>query len=254
MTEQVGTWYLIKYVRDLARREPVNIGIAYKSADGWETRFVGQASDGTIASRLSHGLIRESYTEWVDYFSRQAAREAWSAVLEHQGRRPVNFYAERGGVLLDDADGSGVDGLFGSLVGSVSTTPSDQNVVKSAVGQIFERAHIEPTKEQVVEAVWAEGAPIRPITFDYGYQNGELHLISALTARRDLVLHADATNARITAARRAGAARSFWVFFSGEVAGLDIDEVLTPLDRLAHTIDVDQIDDAASKVMQLVKH
>lgn len=91
--------------------------------------------------------------------------------------------------------------------------------------------------------------------FNYAYTNGQTHLMDRLQLHYPSVetskMIARDFNARVTAARSAGAAQSFIAFYSGEaVDEMGTDSMLTPIFKVAELVDVDDIGSAAEDLLE----
>jgi hypothetical protein len=136
--------YLIaKFVPDLFRNEPVNIGIIVWSEGATACRFVGATGAGGIDGRCVPGELKQalsSYKQWVEAWTRMLKKDHLKEIgkrekiirsdlkfldaLQSTGRG--NYILEQGGQLLEEVEGSKVDDvadyLFDRLVGSPTPT------------------------------------------------------------------------------------------------------------------------------------
>lgn len=131
--------YLVaKYVSDLQRMEPRNIGIIVWTRDAVSARFVAERADkpGEIDGRSIPAFVTSlpSYRQWVEFWRaelnakpQRAGRvlQEWSDNLKQTSRG--NFWLADGGIVLDDIRtdeiGNFTNDLFHRLVES---TPSDE--------------------------------------------------------------------------------------------------------------------------------
>ena len=82
-------WYLVKYVRDMRRNEPRNIGVILEVDDKAYPRF--EESIGPSE--------RTNYAAWLNYWRHLLTQPDWRATLAN--RRPgANYYIEPGGERL----------------------------------------------------------------------------------------------------------------------------------------------------------
>ena len=65
-------WLVAKYMPDLRRREPKNVGVLLRMGDSCFSRFLGEQSGGQIDGRHVHGLVNsvQNYKAWVGYWKR----------------------------------------------------------------------------------------------------------------------------------------------------------------------------------------
>lgn len=105
--EQRGTmWLLAKYVPDLRRNEPRNVGLILLRGDEVAARFVGQRqSDGTIDGRKAKMVNLANYKRWVAYW-RRLMDKGPDALLAATQRpeRTSSYVLEVGGEFLSDED------------------------------------------------------------------------------------------------------------------------------------------------------
>lgn len=95
-------WLIAKYVRDLRRREPRNVGIILFSGDRVLARFL--AEDPAEAEKIDGRAIRHqfgsptNYRAWVHYWRSAAGSTPEAALLARA--QTDNYYLERGGQLM----------------------------------------------------------------------------------------------------------------------------------------------------------
>jgi hypothetical protein len=99
-------WLLVKYVPNLNRFEPINVGIVlYCDGEAW-CHFQGQTQDGRINGRTVR-IVKslEVYRQWVDHWTRVLKQGGFEA-LESSAReapRGENYFLEFGGEIVFDA-------------------------------------------------------------------------------------------------------------------------------------------------------
>jgi hypothetical protein len=120
-------WVVAKYMPDLRRREPRNIGVVLRHGDQVLARVVGEKADGRIDGRILRGwgvISAENYRAWVAYW--RHALLTTSDVRELlQPRADQDFVLERGGERLlggedTDPDASSITSTRRSLRSSRS--------------------------------------------------------------------------------------------------------------------------------------
>lgn len=259
-----ATWYLVRYMPDLHRREPRNVGLVLRTPDGWMHRFVGQAADGAIDGRRIRGyqLNAEVYKTWVDYFRRKASDANWADVARMQARKRANFYAEEGGEFVATVSSwsSLLDELYAELVEppqlsqSVHERPIDRLTAK--IDHVLDMAGITPEREVSVPARYGDEEDEVP--FRYLYANGRKHLMDVVTARRkpEQAAHdARELRARFEGARNAGSASSFVAFYDHTLlVDNDLDHILRPVEMYSQTVDVADEASATATMRALVTH
>lgn len=140
--------YLVaKYVQDVFRMEPINIGVILWSNGRAASRFLGVSlHNGMIevnGSRLRNWCnSREAYEQWIEYWMEKMAQAA--TVSDGKGfidemtitnRNAGNYWMVEGGILLDELEPdnleSAVDELFGQLVPSSEQSPKETSFSKT---------------------------------------------------------------------------------------------------------------------------
>lgn len=137
------TYLIAKYVPDIFRNEPENIGIIVWIQGHVALKFLGQRTDGSINGQTVRDRFRSlaNYKQWVESWQRLASRgEVLFGKKEEliQKSSPLflealathskgNFILEKGGELLEEVDANSIgdvaDYLFERLVG-----PSESKV------------------------------------------------------------------------------------------------------------------------------
>jgi hypothetical protein len=141
-------WFIAKYMPDLRRREPRNVGIVLFAGDRMLSRFLGEdtCDSGKIDGRSIRHKVGSSdnYRDWV-HFWRTAAAGGPDQIIT---RRPAdNYYLERGGQQL--AGGAAepealLSRLFAQLVADVEEPTEEETEERRAdpVVQLFESVAI----------------------------------------------------------------------------------------------------------------
>jgi hypothetical protein len=90
--------YLAKYMRDLRRREPVNIGVIVDDGKAIYQRFMGdEAEERPIVVAAVANLA--VYDSWMDYWHRTILAGHLDEVLVNR-RDLDNYYVEHAGQVL----------------------------------------------------------------------------------------------------------------------------------------------------------
>lgn len=260
-----ATWYLVRHVPDLKRREPRNIGLLLNTPEGWFTRFMGEEPSGAINGRkLPHSTINtEVYKTWVDYFRRKAAQDDWDAVERLQRSRRGNYYAELGGHVAhaDVAWPIMLERLYAELVDDEAARrkparESTLDYLTHGVDLVMDAAGLVPQREVQVLAKFETGTTTVP--FRYSFVNGQQHLMDVVhhhSKPDQAAADARELRARVDAAMRAGAATSFIAFYASSLLADDLTEdILRPVEKVSNTIDIDDVDDATGKLRSLTTH
>lgn len=177
-------WYVVKYMPDLYRREPRNVGVVLLGDGGGLVRFFGQDPDtGEVNTNWASQMVPETraYQQWIHYFSHHVGHGSWQRVLETLSRRPFdNFYVEEGGSYEREYEDphSAIEDLFRSLVADTPIPPqgaAPTRELRGLVKEVFKLARVEPEKRPEYE-VAIQGPRHRTRTkvrFDYRYVNGK---------------------------------------------------------------------------------
>lgn len=261
-----ATWYLVQYIPDVRRREPRNIGVALRTPTGWLTRFFAEQSDGSINGHKlrGKGIDTEVYKTWVSYYRRKADRNKWEDVDDLQATRRGNYVAQIGGHLLIDPASwaTTLDQLYAELVETPEelTPPKtkSEDHFDAAIEQLLSSAGIQADRHVKVNGKWLDDGPTVQVPFSYSFVNGQPHLMDRIYwhVKPDKA-EADARElrARIDAVKRAGTAKSFVSFYaSGTLPNLDLEGLLSPLDRISYTVDVDQPNQAMETLKYIKRH
>lgn len=185
-------WFVVKYVPDLYRREPRNVGVVLLDGDRGLARFLGQdpLSDEVDADRV-RSVVPETrtYRSWVEYFLYHVHAGTWSRVRESLSRRAMdNFYVEEGGSWqLDNDDPHRLLGeLYDSLVAEPpaplqrSATPH----LAALVNQVFIAAgvasRIESRPAFEIDVTGLRGRVHSKVRFDYLYANGHVTVMERM--------------------------------------------------------------------------
>lgn len=256
-----AAWHLIQYTADMRRREPRNIGVAVEIDGVWAIQLVGTDDEGVVDGRSLRrfGLTKDAYEGWAEYYRNMILSGNYPQVLRSQLKRPTEFRLLAGGYLETSRSAQDTAAnLFADLVhrDEVASEPHAK-ALRRKVERTLEVAQIQAQPDVTVEAKWGpSGSASDDVEFDYSYMNGQRHLMHRLqlhhpSADQAKVVSRD-FNARVEGARSAGAARSFVAFYSAEALDAMGDGVLSPAWRVATTIDVDQPEEAADQLLQIV--
>lgn len=94
-------WFVAKYMPDLRRREPRNVGVILSVDGRLMARFYGERPDGELDGRKSRFVSSgENYRDWVHYWRTLQTADALPLVR----RATDNYYLERGGRILIGAE------------------------------------------------------------------------------------------------------------------------------------------------------
>jgi hypothetical protein len=165
-------WVVAKYVSDLRRQEPRNVGVLLWTDEGCFSRFLGERLDGSLdGRRLRWAGSGSTFKAWVAYWRTQVAEGADPDTLLAR-RGDDSYFLAQGGERLVGSRGlyprELLDYLFGTLV-----EEEPERVGPSVVDLAEEVLARTGIKERVHRDVRVE-LPTDAVTFDYGYNNGRL--------------------------------------------------------------------------------
>jgi len=252
--------HALKYVSDQLSREPRNVGLIVSHEwDGrveLKARFVGQRANGSVQGRALH-MPTDVYQRWVSYFVRKVQAAQWDDLRALARTRPTSFYLDHISVLTDDQPLEMVlDRLYPDVVTVKSeTSEGPRDDLKDQVERVLQSAGVFPERTPTVTG--KIGDDFVPVQFEYGYTNGQLHLMDRVQVHGPQV--AVRKNAfdfamRAQMAREAEAAQSFVAFVNLQDSAPAIENDLKVLDRWAHVIDVGDLPEALRTVTALMAH
>jgi hypothetical protein len=177
---------ILKYVADLRRNEPVNVGVAVWGEAGTALRLRGQAGDRIDgrSARLPKADLA-NYRAWFEY---------WTYLLDTPGpvrdvpprRRGDNFFAEPGGELLFGADTDATalaDDLYRQLVegGPPDLEAHNEDTFRDVVEDLLREADLLG-RPQMHRDYTVRGTTGQEWPFPYAWVNGHVTLGYVLPA------------------------------------------------------------------------
>ena len=181
----VMRWYVAKYMGDLRRREPVNVGVIV-CADGMSpiARFLGE-QHGQLDGRVSRSAVgsTDAYRGWVEYWRdlvETRGEDGIAAAIERARSpqaSPASYYLEGSGEAWSDdaaveAPGEAIDKLFSALVRVQKKEPRPASLPQRCE-ELFRHLGIAGTIDRQI-ALTAHGGAI--LNFDYRFVNGSENL------------------------------------------------------------------------------
>ncbi|MFW6776269.1 hypothetical protein ACOACO_18455 [Nocardioides sp. CPCC 205120] len=166
------SWFTVKYVADLMRDEPRNVGLVVKQDDETVTKFLGERADGTIDGR-NIGRINsvETYKLWVDHWRRVATTQSCEELEAIRVRPGDNYFLSP---RMERVFGSDVDlgDLAGDLFASLVAEDREEVVsLKDQVEGVFKHLALDTSVEIDKEIqVQVEGDTFDTLHFDYLYR------------------------------------------------------------------------------------
>jgi hypothetical protein len=262
-------WLLAKYMGDMRRREPVNIGVIVISEHGTLARFIAEKEDGSIDGRSARPMNSPVvYRQWVRHWRQLLERQEVSEILHvaSHGWTDENYFLEAGGELLLDGGKVDPQDLLDDLYTSVVDDTPDPT--RESIGQLAERVMADLTpvlsrpihRESLIRV--RHDDKVDELRFDYRYNNGVPHLMQRVSlafgdARSWDRVHAAAwsfaevRNASEPDLRDA----QFIALYKPREPDATLDQQLGQLERLgAHTVDVSVPDQATETLVELLDH
>jgi hypothetical protein len=254
-------WYLVKYVADVFKDEPRNIGVVVKNGDKSAARFVGDIG-GRFNRRTVKNIVAstETFAAWRDYLLHHLEGGTFDDAVERLRLRPLdNYRVEKRGVLHPPRDAN-FEAIANELFDELVTVPEPPAPnFKRVVNRIlFEGLSLPPgqTIDQDVTFDVDLRGERHELVFDYRYVSGRTSLMERLS----LAGHEGLTSGRVNDAlfRIQNVATVvhnaiFLVFYDPGREGLtaSIERQLRVIERFAYTVDA-RADDAPVRTGELL--
>lgn len=114
----IATYWVAKYVDDVLRNEPRNVGVIVRVNDCFAAKFLGERNDGEFDGRKVKSFTHPSvYSQWRSYWRRKVNAGNINAILEAS---TGNYFVKAGGEVSDIGSDSAADVchfLYGMMVG-----------------------------------------------------------------------------------------------------------------------------------------
>jgi hypothetical protein len=167
-------WLIAKYIPDMRRREPINIGIILLKDGKPYLRFRGRnKDDGKIdGNKTKFQRSVENYRAWISYWEYAAGKGDLPGLL-NKVRPDDNFILEFGGERIIGSEltepEAFADELFRQLVGLEDACIEEKR--ESVIEQIFQKLDIcaKVERNQVLPGTSDDDH----IVFDFKYKNGK---------------------------------------------------------------------------------
>ncbi|MFZ4236489.1 hypothetical protein ACOZGD_15075 [Streptomyces murinus] len=242
-----GSWFLVKYIDDIFRNEPINIGVVVTSGDSVGSHFLGQRPDGSInGQRISRRISGvETYKAWVRFIRKEADRGTLDARIDSLAKRTGDSYMiERRGPILDaEKSAQGVaDELFTALVSAEVTPAPPLDVLAESA---LKRLKFPPGRKidrNVDFKVRVRDVP-QLVTFDYKYAAERTFLMDRVSFTRPGKPLAQSVNDllyRIEVIEEHEGIHDFVALYSGADMSLQSRRQLELLDKFAYTVDLSE--------------
>lgn len=173
-------WLVAKYMPDLRRREPHNVGVILFTDAGPVSRFLGETATGSIDGRQLPQWVgsTENYKWWINYWRSISTRGYEKAVASFAKQANAgNYEVEEGGQIVAGASPSNpiefLDSLFATLVWA--KPPAEEEEEPTDVHSLLEEAGIVASPFDL--QVELSGGTFDVLHFDYRYDNRQIHLM-----------------------------------------------------------------------------
>ncbi|MAT05542.1 MAG: hypothetical protein CL424_10925 [Acidimicrobiaceae bacterium] len=176
MTRMETEWLVVKFVADLRRNEPVNVGVMLSTPAGRRSRFKGERNDGTIdGHKVRWAQSADNWRRWVEYWRWEFHERLVDPQAMINEQRASNFVVTYGGRQLagetNDPDAL-LDELFGVLVDEQGKPPdAEQASFEREVDQLVRssRLALDPSFKRDHRITLGERGPYE---FPYAWVNG----------------------------------------------------------------------------------
>ena len=250
-------WLVARYVPDLRRREPKNVGVLLKMGDQICSRFLGERGRGRIDGRRVRAFVNsvDNYKAWVSYW--QSVTDGGNDLLALTKRRgDDSYYLEYGGERVfggtDSDPNDMLDYLYSVLVEDMPE-PDTLNV-RQLSEHVLTTAGI---RDRVTEKYRLPVSVTDSALFDYKYENGALHLMKRVTLtyedeRSWASTHAAAWDFEKAASQLNGSRGQLIAFVNVRPSNSELESQMKLLGDLAHVLDVGKVQKAASELTDLL--
>ncbi|MFC9172793.1 hypothetical protein [Streptomyces sp. NPDC057107] len=242
-----GSWFLVKYVDDIFRNEPINIGVVVTAEDGIGSHFLGQRPDGSIngqkISKRIHGV--ETYKAWVKFIHKEAARGSLEDRIAGLAKRTGDRYLiERRGPVLDSEPRISptqlANELFTALVSAeLESTPNLEAMAERTLKKLRFPPGVKIDRS-VDYKVKVRDVP-QLVSFDYRCSGGTTTLMDRLSFVRHgkpLMQSVNDLLFRIEAVEKQQGIHEFVALYSGADRSDESERQLRVLNKFAHTVDL----------------
>jgi hypothetical protein len=188
-TDMTARWLVAKYIPDLRRREPMNVGVILVMPDGSaHGRFRAMRDDGGLDGRSARwARSTDNYRAHVDYWRYIAEQGFADGAQLERAVMPLgdeSYFLDLGGERLSGAQeaidpDAFLDRLYAELVEGETpdrTSLSVTELAEQTLGQLHLPHDAVIQRDFRIESVMGDGAT-DAVIFDYRFDNGAVHLI-----------------------------------------------------------------------------
>lgn len=259
-------WLVAKYVPDLKRREPQNVGVLLRMGDLVLSRFKGERPDRTINGQLVKGWVGDlnTYKAWVEYW-RKTGYAGWEAKRSTRARSSAqSYFLELGGERIVGNDKTHPEDLLDDLYQLLVERESERQIgVRGLSEGVFEKLAIQDRLQRDCRIMVPSSRDASEIEdelfFDYRFDNGKVNLFQAVSltypdGRTWMHVHAAAwAFEKMIAYQGAHAAGSqMFALVKARKHNSEAERQMGLLARHAEVLDVAAQDAAASRLAHLL--
>jgi hypothetical protein len=267
------TYFIAKYVDDLARNEPDNVGILASDGERIVARFDGENDAGAIDLRKVRHRITGShaYRAWVHYW-REAIQNP-ASVGADECSTPVSlleqlvaadsrdFYLELGGTILLDADERSLEETARELYEQIVREPDPPSPMSlqeksrqalAAAGAPMEDAN--RFRKQFTVDLDVDGVSVEH-EVSYAVMNGTWHYLQEMPfdPGKPRVSRKEASHCAFLFEHAGWSKEDSLILYDGSDLSDHSTGLLKMLESFAPVVDVDRLDDAAAQLHTSLK-
>jgi len=142
-------YWIARYVEDVFRNEPKNVGVIVSVGRTLAARFVGEQDNGILDGRKLKGFSHPNvYSQWHDYWRREIATGNLSEIIK---AATSNYFVVSGGEVSDIGNDTAADVclfLFDMLVGAGGPSEAYQWIDENVEEQDFSAEIVEVLQQE----------------------------------------------------------------------------------------------------------
>jgi hypothetical protein len=192
---RAASYLVAKYIPDLRRMEPRNIGVIVLTPDSIAARFLAEKDetgevDGRAAPSFIHSLA--AYKQWIAFWRRAITRkrieDRYGETLSYPGDRYLEvlrgsgkggYCLADGGVLLDRVAATETPRLVRHLYRELVATDEaeERPTLESQLRLVLKETRLDKTAAFIsdYEVTLPDGNSLLPLRFSYALKNGSLY-------------------------------------------------------------------------------
>jgi hypothetical protein len=252
-------WLVAKYMPDLKRREPRNVGVMLRVGHRTLSRFAGERAGGGIDGRFLRGRVADvdTYRAWVNFW-RHAVEDAGSLREVMQPTGDENYAVEYGGERLLGSDAREAEDMLDYLYATLVEELPEKEAL--SVAQLSENVLGRLDIADKVERGYRLNIPHERFTdrvrFDYRYVNRRPHLMQQVSLTLSDERSWDVAHAAAWSFEKAHGAEvdtSLIALVKQRQADDDLERQLLLLEEQAAVVDVGETERATENLRELLQ-